>query len=166
MAAGDLYEKIKMIQNKLLVSPDETHLLTIASDCENCWENYQNDGRDFLENIYSMIENDETLETVLISDYIREDKHKKSLKKIFSGSWIDKTFQFWIGEPEKNKAWAYLKKTRMISITMLKKTAPILILIRQNANYLLQKAVTGSGGTENQITQVRTLFLTTCSENV
>lgn len=98
MAAGDLYEKIKMIQNKLLVSPDETHLLTIASDCENCWENYQNDGRDFLENIYSMIENDETLETVLISDYIREDKHKKSLKKIFSGSWIDKTFQFWIGE--------------------------------------------------------------------
>lgn len=112
MAAGDLYEKIKMIQNKLLVSPDETHLLTIASDCENCWENYQNDGRDFLENIYSMIENDETLETVLISDYIREDKHKKSLKKIFSGSWIDKTFQFWIGEPEKNKAWAYLKKTK------------------------------------------------------
>lgn len=75
--------KNQMIQNKLLVSPDETHLLTIASDCENCWENYQNDGRDFLENIYSMIENDETLETVLISDYIREDKHKKSLKKIF-----------------------------------------------------------------------------------
>ena len=36
MAAGDLYEKIKM-QTKLLVSPDNTHLLTIASDCENCW---------------------------------------------------------------------------------------------------------------------------------
>ena len=112
MAAGDLYEKIKMIQNKLLVSPDETHLLTIASDCENCWENYQNDGRDFLEKIYSLIENDDSLETVLISDYIKQDKHKKNLKKIHSGSWIDKTFQFWIGEPEKNKAWAYLKKTK------------------------------------------------------
>lgn len=112
MAAGDLYEKIKMIQNKLLVSPDETHLLTIASDCENCWENYQNDGRDFLENIYSLIEKDDSLETVLISDYIKEDKHKKLLKKIHPGSWIDKTFQFWIGEPEKNKAWEYLKKTK------------------------------------------------------
>ena len=112
MASGDLYDKIKTIQNKLLVSPDETHLLTIASDCENCWENYQNDGRDFLENFYSLIVNDETLETVLISDYIDSDKHKKSLKKIHSGSWIDKTFQYWIGEPEKNKAWALLKKTK------------------------------------------------------
>ena len=109
MAAGDLYDKIKVMQNKLLVSPDKTHLLTIASDCENCWENYQNDGRDFLERIYSLICEDETLETVLISDYIANDKHKKGLKKIYSGSWIDKTFQYWIGDPEKNKAWAYLK---------------------------------------------------------
>lgn len=112
MAANDLFEKIKVIQNKLLVSPDQSHLLTIAADCENCWENYQNDGIDFLENIYSMIENDETLETVLISDYVQNDNHKKTLKKIYPGSWIDKTFQYWIGDSEKNKAWAYLKKTK------------------------------------------------------
>ena len=112
MAGGDLYDKIKVIQNKLLISPDESHLLTIASDCENCWENYQNDGRDFLEKIYSLICEDETLETVLISDYIEHDRHKKTLKKIYSGSWIDKTFQYWIGDPEKNKAWAYLKSTK------------------------------------------------------
>jgi len=78
MASGDLYEKIKTIQSKLLVSPDETHLLTVASDCENCWENYQNDGKDFLENIYSMIEADETLETVLISDM----SGKKLIKRL------------------------------------------------------------------------------------
>ncbi len=112
MAGGDLYDKIKVIQNKLLISPDESHLLTIASDCENCWENYQNDGRDFLEKIYSLICEDETLETVLISDYIEHDRHKKTLKKIYSGSWIDKTFQYWIGDPEKNKAWAYLKSAK------------------------------------------------------
>ena len=112
MAAGDLYEKIKLIQNKLVVSPDKTHLLTIALDCENCWENYQNDGIDFLENVYSYIENDDSLSTVLISDYVEKDEHKKELKKIYSGSWIDQTFQFWIGEAEKNKAWAYLKKTK------------------------------------------------------
>ena len=112
LAAGDLYEKIKTIQNKLLISPDENHLLTIASDCENCWENYQNDGIEFLENIYRQIENDNSLETVLISDYIEKDIHKKPLKKIYSGSWIDKTFQYWIGEPEKNKAWAALKNTK------------------------------------------------------
>ena len=32
--------------------------------------------------------------------------------KIYSGSWIDKTFQYWIGEPTKNKAWSYLKDTK------------------------------------------------------
>lgn len=112
MAAGDLYGKIKTIQNKLLVSPDDKHLLTIASDCENCWENYENDGIEFLEKIYSLIENDESLETVLISNYIESDKHKKTLKKIYSGSSIDKTFQYWIGDPEKNKAWTYLKKAK------------------------------------------------------
>lgn len=112
MAADDLYDKIKVIQSKLLVSPDDTHLLTIALDGENCWENYQNDGNDFLTNIYSLIENDDSLETVLITNYIENDKHKKSLNKIHAGSWIDRTFQYWIGEPTKNKAWSYLKETR------------------------------------------------------
>ncbi|MBR6126345.1 hypothetical protein IKQ21_01535, partial [bacterium] len=112
MAAGDLYEKIKTIQNKLLVSPDENHLLTISSDCENCWENYQNDGVEFLESIYKLLNEDESLETVLISDYIEKDQHKKNLKKIYSGSSIDKTFRFWVGDSEKNKAWAYLKQAK------------------------------------------------------
>ena len=46
---------------------------------------------------------------------------------------------------------------------MLKKTAPILILIRQNANYLLQKAVTGSGGTENHARRTSRIQDTVCS---
>ena len=120
MAAGDLYEKIKNIQNKLLISPDKTHLLTIAQDGENCWENYENDGNDFLNRFYSLLENDSSLETVLISDYIEHDEHKKPLNKICAGSSIDKSFKYWIGDKVKNKAWAYLKKTKDI----LDKTNP------------------------------------------
>lgn len=133
MAAGDLFDKIKTIQNKLLISPDDTHLLTIASDCENCWENYQNDGLDFLENIYSLIENDETLETVLISEYIEKDKHKKNIEKIHSGSWIDRTFQYWIGDIEKNKAWAYLKKSKddFVELSKLNKDTNTLKLAKK-----------------------------------
>ena len=112
MAANDLYDKIKVMQNKILVSPDDEHLLTIALDGENCWENYQNDGNDFLENLYGLFEKDESIETVLVSDYISKDFHKKPLSKISSGSWIDKTFQYWIGEPTKNKAWTYLKDAK------------------------------------------------------
>ena len=112
IAAHDLYDKIKSIQSKLLVSPDSTHMLTIALDGENCWERYDNDGNEFLESIYTDIVNDPSLETVLISDYIKQDKHKKELKKIYAGSWINNSFQYWIGDREKNLAWASVKQVR------------------------------------------------------
>ena len=120
IAASDLYNKIKVIQDKLLVSPDETHLLTIALDGENCWENYQNDGNDFLDNLYSTIENDDSIETVVISDYLENDKNKKTLSKISPGSWIDQSFKYWIGEPTKNKAWKHLKDTKELLDNTLK----------------------------------------------
>ena len=112
MAVNDLYDKIKVIQNRLLTSPDDEHMLTIALDGENCWEDYQNDGYDFLNSLYSTLENDSTLETVLISDYVQNDRNKKTLNKIHAGSWIDDTFKYWIGEPTKNKAWQYLKNAK------------------------------------------------------
>lgn len=112
IAAADLYDRIKVIQNKLQKSPDKHHLLTIAMDGENSWENYLEDGSVFLKEIYSMIEHDETLETVLISEYLAGEKHHKELKKINPGSWINKNFQLWIGEPTKNLAWTYLKQVR------------------------------------------------------
>lgn len=111
-AAADLYDRIKVIQNKIQTSPDKNHLLTIAMDGENCWENYAEDGAAFLKNIYAMIEEDETLETVLISEHIKKEKHHKELKKIHSGSWINRNFQLWVGEPVKNLAWSYLKRVK------------------------------------------------------
>lgn len=112
LAGYDLYDKIKSIQSKLLVSPDDTHLLTIALDGENCWERYTNDGIEFLNTIYSSLENDSSIETVLISDYIERDMHKKTLNKIVAGSWINNSFQCWIGDLEKNAAWNTVKRVR------------------------------------------------------
>lgn len=112
IAAADLYDRIKVIQNKLQSSPDENHLLTIAMDGENCWENYIEDGAVFLNTLYSLIEEDEALETVLISDYINKEKHHRKLNKVHQGSWINKNFQLWVGEPVKNLAWSYLKQVK------------------------------------------------------
>lgn len=112
-AANDLYDRIKVIQSKLLSSPDENHLITIAMDGENCWENYTSDGSTFLSTIYSLIENDPSLETVLISDYLDKDT-QKPLNKISSGSWVNRNFKLWIDEPLKNLAWTYLKQVVMI----------------------------------------------------
>ena len=110
-AANDLYDRIKVAQSKLVSSPDEHHLLTIAMDGENCWENYTQDGDEFLTKIYSLIENDPTLETVLISDYVEKDT-SKPLNKLSAGSWINRNFKLWIDEPIKNLAWTYLEHVR------------------------------------------------------
>ena len=110
-AANDLYDRFKVIQSKLLSSPDENHLVTIAMDGENCWENYSADGETFLTTLYNLIEEDASLETVLISDYLEKDT-PKPLNKISSGSWINRNFKLWINEPLKNLAWNYLKQVR------------------------------------------------------
>lgn len=107
IAANDLYEKIKTIQFKLQNSPKENHILTIALDGENCWETYQNDGNEFLNTLYSLINEDDTLKTVLIGDFVLENQPEK-LEILKSGSWINRNFDLWIGEATKNVAWLYL----------------------------------------------------------
>lgn len=109
--ANDLYDRIKVLQSKILSSPDNNHLLTIALDGENCWENYLEDGNSFLKTLYTLITEDETLETVLISDYLEKTEHKP-LSKISAGSWVNKNFKLWIDEPVKDLAWIYLKRVR------------------------------------------------------
>ncbi len=110
--ANDLYDRIKVLQSKILSSPDNEHLLTIALDGENCWENYLEDGASFLKTLYTLITEDDTLETVLISDYLEKSKEKKVLNKISSGSWINRNFKLWVDEPVKDLAWTYLKRVR------------------------------------------------------
>ena len=110
--ANDLYDRIKVLQSKILSSPDHEHLLTIALDGENCWENYLEDGASFLKTLYTLITEDDTLETVLISDYLDNTKEDKPLNKIASGSWMNRNFKLWIDEPVKDIAWTYLKRVR------------------------------------------------------
>lgn len=117
-AANDLYDRIKTKQKKLENSPDKLHLLTIAMDGENCWENYANDGHDFLETLYKLILEDKNLETVCVSDYVdavnKLDNADTAfiIKNIKPGSWINRDFLLWIGEPTKNLAWTYMDNAR------------------------------------------------------
>lgn len=119
-AANDLYDRIKTVQSKLNQSPDKHNLLTIALDGENCWECYADDGELFIKTLYELIENDKTLETVLVSDYLDKIKNKKELKTIQTGSWINRNLKLWIDEPTKDLAWQYLVKTRKDMLGFIK----------------------------------------------
>ncbi len=113
LSANDLFDRIKTVHDKLKNSPDESHLLTIAMDGENSWDSYIKDGSVFLNRLYSLINEDKDIETVLISDYVNKHKNtEKLLKKVASGSWVNQEFQLWIAEPTKNLAWKYLAQTR------------------------------------------------------
>ncbi len=113
LAANDMYEKIKTIQSKLQNSPKENHIITIALDGENCWEMYQNDGNDFLSTLYKLIDEDDTINTVLVSDFLKFENNKPEiLDGIKSGSWINRNFDLWVGESTKNVAWLYLASVR------------------------------------------------------
>lgn len=132
-AAYDLYDRIKTIQSKLQNSPDNSHILTIAMDGENCWENYSEDGHIFLSELYRLLTADEGLETVRVSDYLEKAERSVRLSKIHPGSWINRDFSLWVGEPTKNLAWEYLDKTRTDLISF-EKEKPDKELLKQAWN--------------------------------
>lgn len=132
-AAYDLYDRIKTIQVKLKNSPDNDHILTIAMDGENCWENYAQDGHVFLAALYRLITQDDELETVRVSDYLEKIDKSVKLSKIHPGSWINRDFSLWVGEPTKNLAWEYLDKTRA-DLVSFEKEKPDKELLKQAWN--------------------------------
>lgn len=107
-AAKDLYDRIKVVSNKIQNAPSENHLLTIAMDGENAWRNYADGGVEFLDELYKLISEDNSLETVKISEYMKKVDGIKKLESIKTGSGIKKDFRFWTAEPVKNMAWRYL----------------------------------------------------------
>ena len=86
-------------------------LVVIALDGENPWEYYPNNGRDFLETLYSRIESDTSLETIRLQDACSEFR-EPTLDALATGSWIDGNFGVWIGGETENRAWTLLGNAR------------------------------------------------------
>ena len=138
-SANDLYERIKIIQDKLRNSPDKTHLITIAMDGENSWENYEENGSIFLNQVYKLIEEDNSLETVIVSDYIEKNNLiSKCLDKISVGSSTNNNFQFWIAEPTKNLAWTYIQNAKDLIASHIKDKDENIIKFVQKEIYVTQ----------------------------
>lgn len=108
-AASDLIHHLHEIRN---TSSGKAPIVAIILDGENPWENYPNNGMDFLRHLYSELVNADGIETVRISDYLNENPPQDTIENIHSGSWINSNFAIWIGSYEKNLGWEYLKRTR------------------------------------------------------
>ena len=87
-------------------------VVTIILDGENAWEYYPQSGREFLRRFYDILQGDQSLEAVTVSEAIARHKNFNVLQTLTPGSWIHANFNVWIGSPEDNRSWDYLYHAR------------------------------------------------------
>ena len=85
------------------------HIVSIILDGENAWENYRENGAEFLRALYKKLSNTKGLKTITFNSFLKMHPEGTRLKRIFPGSWIDANFGTWIGDEEENRGWEYLK---------------------------------------------------------
>ena len=110
-AVGDMIWKLERARDRL---PDDggPYLASIILDGENAWEQYPNNGNDFLRYLYGTLQADERFETVRISDFLDRNPAKIELPQLHTGAGIDASLKVWMGEPAHARAWSALERTR------------------------------------------------------
>ena len=117
-AADDLLNRINDIRIQLARSgvtadTDATPLVTLIIDGENAWENYPNDGRDFLRAMYDRFTTTEWLKTTTPTEFLENHPNDVGeLQEVFPAAWFSPNFATWIGEAEEARAWELLRTTR------------------------------------------------------
>jgi len=91
--------------------PGENPVVSVILDGENAWEYYPYNGYYFLNDLYEILENHETIHPTTYRDYLGSIDIKKDaavLPALAAGSWVYGTFSTWIGDKDKNHAWDLL----------------------------------------------------------
>ncbi|MEW5867114.1 MAG: glucodextranase DOMON-like domain-containing protein [Bacillota bacterium] len=112
-AALDLMNYLRKVKRDLAGVPGP-HVVTIALDGENCWEYYENDGKEFLHSLYKMLSADPNFRAVTVEEYLKAHPAKDKIARLHTGSWISDNLETWIGETEENRAWDYLARAREV----------------------------------------------------
>ena len=98
--------------SKLLQDDDEPYVVSIILDGENCWEFYQDDGLPFLRLLYERIATDPELMPTTPSEYMAAHPPRRTIKGLYTGSWINHDFHIWIGHEDDRLSWERLAQTR------------------------------------------------------
>ncbi len=91
-------------------SKKEKCLVTVVLDGENPWEFYPDSGKEFLNELFGRLSS-EGIRTSTLSRAVSEIPSAMNIEKLHSGSWINANFDIWIGKPQKNKGWDYIRHT-------------------------------------------------------
>jgi alpha-amylase/alpha-mannosidase (GH57 family) len=113
-AADDFMNRLQAIKDRLTEEGAAgPHVVSVILDGENPWENYPNDGIDFLRALYQRLNDADWVRTVTPSEYLAAfGDQVQGLDSVWPGCWFSSNFATWIGEPEEATAWDYLWETR------------------------------------------------------
>jgi alpha-amylase/alpha-mannosidase (GH57 family) len=110
---------IDNLKNIAKVAPTDRGVVSLTLDGENAWEAFPDSGEAFLTSFYRALTESPELKTCRLGDYF--DRHPAQVETCYlhSGSWIRSDFDIWIGDPEENKGWEWLKETRHFLVERL-----------------------------------------------
>jgi hypothetical protein len=118
-AAEDLVHRLQVAYERLndgggaaSTGLDNSYLVSIILDGENCWESYPDYGDPFLHHLYQRLSEEPTIETATVSDYLERFPPRETIEHLATGSWIGGNLETWIGEAEQNRAWEVLGRVR------------------------------------------------------
>jgi hypothetical protein len=110
---------IEHLKNISQVAPGGRGVTPLILDGENAWEAFPDSGEAFLTSFYRALTSTPELATCRIGDYFDAHPAQVETWQLHSGSWIRSDFDIWIGDPEENKAWEWLKETRHFLVERL-----------------------------------------------
>ena len=113
-AVDDFVRRIDAICGRLQAQGGAgPHLVSVILDGENAWENYDNDGKEFLHALYGRLSEEPSIVTTTPSEYLALTQERERIGNLWAGSWHSADFSIWIGEDEENRAWDLLRDTRI-----------------------------------------------------
>ncbi len=142
-AASDFLQRLENIKAQLKSeNASGQHIVSVILDGENAWENYDNDGKEFFHALYQILSESDSIKTITPSEYLQLFPEQNMLTDLFPGAWFSPNYDTWIGEPEENQAWEYLRKTREIlakyDVTRVRQTSPENLKAAQDFMYLAE----------------------------
>lgn len=92
---------------------DAGRVVSIVLDGENAWEYYPDNAWHFLDALYRRLAEHPHIELTTFGELAkRPDIAAGELEHVVAGSWVHGTFDTWIGDPQKNRAWELLLAAR------------------------------------------------------
>ncbi len=115
-AAADFMNRLQNIHDSVDVQAareaGQPYVVSVILDGENAWENYENDGKDFLNAMYRSLSEADWVSTITPSQYLDRFNEPEGLGEVFPAAWFQPNFATWIGEEEEATAWDYLYAVR------------------------------------------------------